>query len=479
MAIKDTLLNGQLGFGAAPLGNMYRNIPDEEATATVDAAWQHGTRYFDTAPFYGAGLSEIRLGKALAKHTRNEYRLSTKVGRIILDEIDTQARNFGEKGDLFKFGRPNRILYDYTEKGTMKSIEDSLKRLGVDRLDFVWIHDIARDFLGDEWLAQFEIARKGAFRALDRMREQGVIESWGLGTNRVEPCELAIDMTEFRPNALLLAGRYTLLDHELALQRLMPACEAKKVEIVIGGPYSSGVLAGGTHFEYGPASPEILAKVERIRCICQKYNVSVKAAALHFSLAHPTSAAIIPGASKPERIAEDYAALKETIPDDFWHELRKQGLVAADAPLPIDHDRKPAEASATVVLAAPPDQVWQLIGGFDSLPNWLPYIPKSELSEGGQVRRLANPNGEAIVERLEAFDNSEHSYSYSILQAPFPVTGYRSTLRVQAHNGGSLVMWSGRFTPKGVSKEEASRLFQGIYEDGLKALTMRFAPKKT
>ena len=131
---------------------MFRNIPDAEAEATVDAAWQQGTRYFDTAPFYGAGLSEIRLGKALTKRKRDEYRLSTKVGRIILDEIDSQARNFGEKGDLFKFGRPKKIVYDYTEKGAVKSIEDSLKRMGVDRLDFVWIHDVARDFHGDEWL---------------------------------------------------------------------------------------------------------------------------------------------------------------------------------------------------------------------------------------------------------------------------------------------------------------------------------------
>src|SRR5262245_48595154 len=315
---------------------MFRNIPDDEAAATVDAAWQQGTRYFDTAPFYGAGLSEIRLGKALAKHKRDEYVLSSKVGRLILDEIDTEARNFGEKGDLFKFGRPSRIVYDYSEKGALQSIKDSLKRLGVDRLDFVWIHDVARDFHGDEWLAQFEIARKGAFRALTALREQGVIKAWGLGTNRVEPCELAIDMTEIRPDAFLLAGRYTLLDHELALQRLMPAAAAKNVAIVVGGPYSSGVLAGGTHFEYQQASPEILAKVERIKSIAQRYQIPIKAAALQFSLAHPASAAIIPGASRPDRIAEDHAALRAAIPDDFWREMRQQGLVAPNAPLPID-----------------------------------------------------------------------------------------------------------------------------------------------
>jgi D-threo-aldose 1-dehydrogenase len=311
MSVRENLLNGPLNFGAAPLGNMFRNIPEEEAEATVDAAWQQGTRYFDTAPFYGVGLSEIRLGKALAKYKREEYRLSTKVGRIILDEIDTETRNFGEKGDLFKFGRPNKIVYDYTEKGALKSIEDSLKRLGVDRLDFVWVHDIARDFHGDEWVAQFEIARKGAFRALNRLQEEGTIKSWGLGVNRVEACELAVDMTDVRPTAFLLAGRYTLLDHEQALQRFMPACEAKKVDVVVGGPYSSGVLAGGTYFEYAPVSPDILAKVKRIKALCDKYKISIKAAALHFSLAHRAAAAIIPGASKPQRIAEDHAALKE------------------------------------------------------------------------------------------------------------------------------------------------------------------------
>src|SRR5215468_9029884 len=136
MSVRENLLSGPLGFGAAPLGNMFRNIPDAEAEATVDAAWRQGTRYFDTAPFYGAGLSEIRLGKALAAHKRDEYLLSTKVGRLILDEVETGRRDFGEKGGIFESGRPNRIVYDYSEQGALKSIEDSLKRLGVDRLDF-------------------------------------------------------------------------------------------------------------------------------------------------------------------------------------------------------------------------------------------------------------------------------------------------------------------------------------------------------
>ncbi|OUL89356.1 aldo/keto reductase [Paraburkholderia hospita] len=337
MSIKDKLPAGmQLGFGAAPLGNMFRNIPEEEALATVKAAWDQGVRYFDTAPLYGAGLSEIRLGDALSACRRDDYVLSTKVGRVILDEIeDVSARDLGEKGDVFAFGRPNKIVNDYSADATLRSIEDSLTRLKTDRLDIVWVHDVAQDFYGDEWLAMFESARKGAFRVLNRLRDEGVIKAWGLGVNRVEPCELLLDLSEVKPDGFLLAGRYSLLDHERALQRLLPAAAAKNVEIVVGGPYSSGVLAGGAHFEYQKASPEILAKVERIKAIAARHNVSVKAAALQFVLANPVVAAVIPGASKPERIAEDHAAVKEAIPADFWRELREQGLVAANAPLPV------------------------------------------------------------------------------------------------------------------------------------------------
>jgi len=478
MSIRVHLLNGPLGFGTAPLGNMFRNVPDEEATATVDAAWQAGTRYFDTAPFYGAGLAEIRLGKELVKHKRNEYALSTKVGRIILDEIESGPREFGEKGALFASGRPNKIIYDYSADGARRSIDDSLKRLGVDRIDFVWVHDVAQDFHGDAWLAQFETARTGAFHALTRLREEGVIKGWGLGVNRIEPVELMLGLSDAKPDGTLLAGRYTLLDHERALQRLMPAAEAKGVDIVVGGPYSSGILAGGKHFEYADAPPAIVAKVEKIKALTERYHVPMKAAALQFSLAHPAVAAVIPGATKPERIREDHAALTVAIPDDFWRELRQQGLVAANAPLPIDHLATAAdvtEAAASIDLQASPEQVWQLIGGFGSLPDWLPYIPKSELSEGGRVRRLADLDGATIVERLVAFDQPGRRYTYAIQQAPFPVTNYHSTLCVRETDTGtgSRVEWSGRFTPTGVSTAQAAKLFRGIYEDGLKALAAR------
>ncbi|MED3811968.1 aldo/keto reductase [Priestia megaterium] len=331
------ILQGKLGFGTAPLGNMYRNIPEEEAIATVDAAWESGIRYFDAAPLYGAGLAEMRLGEALSKRNRDEYVLSTKVGRVISDELeDTSLRDMGEKGGLFEFGRKNKIINDYSADATLRSIEQSLNRLKTDRLDFVYIHDVAQDFYGDEWVGQFESARTGAFRVLTRLREEGVIKGWGLGVNRVEPIEIMLELEEAKPEVSLLAGRYTLLDHERALQRVMPEAVKHNMDIVVGGPYSSGVLAGGTHFEYQKVSSDIMAKVEKIKAIADRHQISIKAAAVQFSLANPAVAAVIPGASRPERIAEDKAALNTVIPAAFWEEMREQKLVAPHAPLPIN-----------------------------------------------------------------------------------------------------------------------------------------------
>lgn len=334
MSLKS-LIPTRLGFGTAPLGNMYRDVPAEEVQATVDAAWNNGVRYFDTAPFYGAGLSETRLGAALANRPRDEYVLSTKVGRIILDELeDPAARELGEKSGLFEHGNRNRIVNDYSADATLRSIEDSLKRLGTDRLDIVWIHDIAQDFYGDEWLTQFEIARTGAFRALTRLREEGVIKAWGLGVNRVEPIELTLDLDEPRPDGFLLAGRYSLLDHERALQRVMPQAVEQGVGIVVGGPYSSGVTAGGEHFEYQKASPAVHAKLERIRSVARDHGVDVKAAALQFALAHPAVVAAIPGSTRPQHANEDHAALSAVIPAAFWNDLREQELISVVAPVP-------------------------------------------------------------------------------------------------------------------------------------------------
>ncbi|MFB6630187.1 aldo/keto reductase [Streptomyces sp. NPDC056362] len=333
MSLTD-ILPGRLGFGTAPLGNMFRAIPEDEALATVEAAWDQGIRLYDSAPFYGAGLAEERLGRVLAGKPRDAYVLSTKVGRVVLDEHETAARDLGEKGGLFEHGNPNRLVHSWTAEATERSIEDSLKRLGTDRLDIVWVHDIAQDFHGDLWLGKFEEARTGAFRVLSRLRDEGVIKAWGLGVNRTEPIELTLALDEPRPDGFLLAGRYTLLDHEHALERLLPMAREQGVDMVVGGPYSSGILAGGTHFEYQQAPPEVIERVGRLKALADRHGVGIKAAALQFSLAHPVSAAVIPGATRPSRIAEDVAALEETVPAAFWHDLRAAALVSPAAPLP-------------------------------------------------------------------------------------------------------------------------------------------------
>lgn len=317
---------------------MFRDIPESQAQDTLNAAWNNGIRYFDTAPFYGAGLAEIRLGEMLSQHSRDSYVVSTKVGRIIEEGAeDPSERELGEKGGLFAHGRPNRMIDDYTAEATRRSVEDSIDRMGIDHLDMVWVHDIAQDFHGDEWIARFETARTGAFRALAQMRDEGTIRAWGLGVNKVEPIELTLSLTEPKPDGFLLAGRYTLLDHSLALQRLLPMAAEHGVEMVVGGPYSSGVLAGGTHFEYQPAPKHIIEAVSTIRELAKSHGISMKAAALQFSLAHPVTAAIVPGATRPGRILEDVEAMSETVPMTFWRDLRAVGLLDPSAPLPGDN----------------------------------------------------------------------------------------------------------------------------------------------
>ncbi len=333
----DGLFPAKFGIGGVALGNGWHTNTNEQITATLNAAWDAGVRYFDTSPFYGFGLSERRLGHFLCQKPRAEYLLSTKVGRIFeADRHFFDTYNNDDPNTLWKQPSPFKYKYDYTAAGVRRAVEDSLERLGVPYLDMVMVHDLSPDNgeLGDKWTEQFAIAAKGAFPELTRMRAEGLIKGWGLGVNKTEPVELLLNLANARPDATLLAGRYTLLDHAHALQRLMPAAAAKGVDIVVGGPYSSGILAGGANFEYQAASPEIIARVEKIKALASRHDVPVKAAAVQFALAHPAVAAVIPGASKPSRIAEDHAALKAAIPADFWREMREQGLVAPDAPLP-------------------------------------------------------------------------------------------------------------------------------------------------
>ena len=324
----ELTIKNKLGLGTAPLGNMFREVPEEEAMETIQSAWNEGIRYFDTAPFYGAGLAEMRLGEILSSYKRNEYLLSSKVGRIVLDEEE-------EKEGLFEYGRKNKILTDYTEDGTLKSIEDSLERLKTDRLDMVYVHDISPDFLGDEWITKFDEARKGAFRVLDRLRDEGVIKAWGLGVNTTTPIEVALELEEVHPDLSLSATQYTLLQHERALERMMPLAQKKDGGLVIGGAFNSGALLGGDYFDYQEITPEIKRKVERFTDVANNHGVHLKDAALQFSTAHPAVKAVVTGSTRPDRIKEDLQALTANIPVAFWEELMEKGLISSKAIIPV------------------------------------------------------------------------------------------------------------------------------------------------
>lgn len=323
----DVTIKNKLGLGTAPLGNMFRDVPEKEAMETIQTAWDEGIRYFDTAPFYGAGLAESRLGEILSSYKRDDYLLSSKVGRIVLDEEE-------EKEGLFAYGRKNKIQTDYTEDGTLKSIEDSLKRLKMDHLDMVFVHDISPDFLGDEWITKFDEARKGAFKVLDRLRDEGVIKAWGLGVNTTTPIEVALELEQAHPDLSLSATQYTLLQHERALERMMPLAHEKGGGLVIGSAFNSGALLGGDYFDYKEITPEMKGKVDRFHDVARNHGVNLKDAALQFSTAHPAVKAVVTGSTRPDRIKEDLQAMTATIPAAFWQELVENGLISSKAMLP-------------------------------------------------------------------------------------------------------------------------------------------------
>jgi D-threo-aldose 1-dehydrogenase len=318
---------GPLGFGGAPLGNMFDVVDEGTADAALTAAWETGVRYFDTAPHYGSGLSEHRFGAVLRRHRRDEFVLSSKVGRLLRPD-PSQPEN-----PPFVDGLPFRVEMDYSYDATLRSIEDSLQRLGLAQIDIAFVHDVAADHLGDAWEEHFEVARAGAFRALSELRDQGVIKGWGLGVNLTEPCVRALEQAD--PDVFLLAGRYSLLNQP-ALDRLFPMCAERGVHVVIGGPYNSGLLAGGRNFEYQEAPAEMIAKRDRIAVICERHGADIRSAALHFCAAHPVVAAIIPGAKRPEKVNENARLMAAMVPAAVWDELRHEGLIPADAPVPAE-----------------------------------------------------------------------------------------------------------------------------------------------
>lgn len=320
------MIPGPLGMGGAPLGNLFDRIDEDTALATVDAGWDEGVRHYDTAPHYGAGLSELRMGAILRRRPRGEYWISSKVGRMLRPVAEVPELDQGFVGAL-----PFARTFDYSAGATVRSIEDSCARMGLSSIDIVYIHDCSEDWHGPEWKKMFGEAMRGAAKVLSAMRARGEIKGWGMGLNLVEPALACLE--EADPDVFLIAGRYTLLDHT-ALARLFPACAAKGAKVVLGGPYNSGLLAGGTTFNYEAAPAELAARAKAIGAICARHGVDLKAAALQFCAAHPVVATVIPGARTPGEVRENAAMMRAPIPGALWHELRVAGLLPAEAPTP-------------------------------------------------------------------------------------------------------------------------------------------------
>jgi D-threo-aldose 1-dehydrogenase len=308
-----------LGLGTAALGGLFQAVEDDEALATVERAWELGVRFFDTAPLYGFGLAECRLGQVLAPRPRGEFRLATKVGRLLRADAPT------DPGQPFWQGVPPvNPTFDFTYDGTLRSLEESLDRLGLDRVDVVHIHDPDQ---------HEEEALTGAYRALDRLRDEGVIRRVGAGMNQVPMLVRFAQRADF--DCFLVAGRYTLLD-QTALDELLPLCTARGIEVIAGGVLNTGILADpspGAMFDYLPAEPEHLDRARRLNAVCARHGVPLTAAALQFPAAHPGVASVVLGPrSVPE--LELGIDLSHPIPDELWSELKHEGLLPAEAPVP-------------------------------------------------------------------------------------------------------------------------------------------------
>jgi D-threo-aldose 1-dehydrogenase len=307
----------RLGLGGAPLGNLYAPLDDESAERTIEEAWQQGLRYFDTAPLYGHGLSELRLGRVLGKKPRDSFVLSTKVGRLLRpDPAAPPAR------DGYVQGLPFAPNFDYSFDGALRSIEESLERLGLARIDIAFIHDIDRHTHGERQPERFREAMAGAYRALDRLRAEGVLGAIGVGVNEPAACCDALAAGDF--DCMMLAGRYTLLDVSAA-RELVPMCIARKVRLILAGVFNSGILASGAtpnaHFDYRPAPPAVRERVERLARICASFGVALPAAALQFALACPCAAAVVVGARSPAEVAQSVAHSQARISPALWNAL--------------------------------------------------------------------------------------------------------------------------------------------------------------
>jgi D-threo-aldose 1-dehydrogenase len=322
-----------LGFGGAPLGNLYTPISDARAASTLEAAWDAGIRVFDTAPLYGLGLSETRFGSMLPRWPRESFVVSTKIGRVLRDCEPDAVPHVGFHDT------PSRTFdFDYSADGVRRSLDSSLERLRIDRVDILLVHDVDVFTHGSTAASDARIRElfdRGGYRALEDLRAAGVVGAIGAGVNEWQVCQTLAALGDF--DCFLLAGRYTLLEQE-ALESFLPLCERRDIGIILGGPFNSGILAtgaaAGAWYNYAPAPPDVLARVERIEHVCRAHGVALAEAALQFVLAHPAVKTVIPGANSPEQVRTNASLLEARIPPALWADLKTEGLVRQDAPVP-------------------------------------------------------------------------------------------------------------------------------------------------
>lgn len=319
-----------LGFGSAPLGNFPVALTEENCDATVGRAWEQGLRYYDTAPLYGLGLSENRVGRILGRHKRSDYLLSTKVGRLLEPLAPGETFDTGIYKDVPKL----KFVYDYSYDAVMRSFEESLKRLKLDRVDILLVHDVDGPNHGGRAgsVARIqELMTIGGWKAVDELRASGAVDAIGIGVNEWEPCARMLELAD--PDLFLLAGRYTLLE-QAPIDTLFPQCKAKGAGIILGGPYNSGVLAGKKTFNYGEIPRHVADRVAALEAACRVYNVELRAAALQFVAAHPLIVSVIPGAVSVAEVDGNVDLIERMIPAALWSDLKAQGLIHKDAPVP-------------------------------------------------------------------------------------------------------------------------------------------------
>ena len=317
------------GFGTAPIGNIFREIDEGTSDAMIQSAWSAGVRYFDTAPMYGHGLSELRTGHSLRWKNRDDFVLSSKVGRV-LKPARKQDIDYAPWTNAGRF----TMHFDYSYDGIMRSFEDSLQRMNLERMDICFIHDIDVFTRGVEQPEVFEQAMDGAWKALSKLKEEGVVKAIGVGVNEWEVCHAALERRDF--DCFLLAGRYTLLEQD-ALDTFLPLCEERNAAVVVGGGFNSGILATGAKegakYNYAPAPADIMEKVRKIEAVCAEYNVPLPAAALQFVVAHPAVPTFMAGTRTVQQLEQNLEWFSLDIPSEFWADLKAKGLLREDAPV--------------------------------------------------------------------------------------------------------------------------------------------------